>query len=646
MAIRTIATRLTLEGEQEFKREMGEVNNAMKTLKSEMSLVDAEFRGQANTMEALRKKHDVLSQEYDQQAEKVRALEQTVRDASDAYGDSDKRTDSYRQQLNRAKVALIDLNDELQENTKYLKEAEDSADGCAKSIDGYGKKIKDANEQTNLFGTLVAANLTSDAIKGGIKSLGMAIATLPVSIVKDLAGAFSQVYSAVTDMADAAGDIDDAAKRTGTTAQEYQKWSYAAKLGGIEVSKLESLMVRQQKSFADATEGVKATSEAYKRLGIDINAIGDADAAFEKVIYTLADMEDETTRNALANDIFGKSYADLAPLLAEGSAGIAAWRQEIVDLGGVMSDEAVEAGASFGDSLDRLRTRFEGMKNYLGGEFIPAFTDMADGLTDILGGNVDEGVEKIKSGMSEFEATMDRLGPAAEEALDLFLDEFIDHFPEIVECGGDIVLKLIKGLGEKAPDIIGAAADSINTLVRAFLDPENLKAIGEAGISIGKALLDGVMSILSNLGAMVLGEVNATAVNELASYAPSDSRLSRSRAEARLLEHLDGSHAAGLYRVPYDGYVAELHRGERVLTAGEADAYNALARYGGAGQSMTAQDFRTALAQAVNAMTAADRDLKVTVVSTMNVDGREFYRETLEDLRAVSRAAPEIGGTA
>ena len=45
-------------------------------------------------------------------------------------------------------------------------------------------------------------------------------------------------------------------------------------------------------------------------------------------------------------------------------------------------------------------------------------------------------------------------------------------------------------------------------------------------------------------------------------------------------------------------------------------------------------------------MTAVDRDMRVTVVSTMNVDGREFYRATLEDLRAVSRADPEVGGNA
>ena len=36
---------------------------------------------------------------------------------------------------------------------------------------------------------------------------------------------------------------------------------------------------------------------------------------------------------------------------------------------------------------------------------------------------------------------------------------------------------------------------------------------------------------------------------------------------------INGSHAGGLPYVPFNGYVAELHQGERVLTADEARAY-------------------------------------------------------------------------
>ena len=35
----------------------------------------------------------------------------------------------------------------------------------------------------------------------------------------------------------------------------------------------------------------------------------------------------------------------------------------------------------------------------------------------------------------------------------------------------------------------------------------------------------------------------------------------------------NGSHAGGLAYVPFDGYIAELHKGERVLTASEAKSY-------------------------------------------------------------------------
>lgn len=39
------------------------------------------------------------------------------------------------------------------------------------------------------------------------------------------------------------------------------------------------------------------------------------------------------------------------------------------------------------------------------------------------------------------------------------------------------------------------------------------------------------------------------------------------------LKHIEGSFASGLNYVPYDGYLAELHRGEAVLNAADADSY-------------------------------------------------------------------------
>ena len=148
MAVRQITTRLAIDGEQEYKKQLAAVNRELGNLGAEMKLVDAQFKGQANSSEALRAKHELLKQSIEQQVSKIVSLEGAVDEASDAFGEADARTDSYRRQLLSAETALAKLNDELNENEKLLKEAEDSADGCAKSIDGYGKAVKDAADET------------------------------------------------------------------------------------------------------------------------------------------------------------------------------------------------------------------------------------------------------------------------------------------------------------------------------------------------------------------------------------------------------------------------------------------------------------------------------------------------------------------
>lgn len=145
MAVRTISTSIKVDGGNEFKRQLNSVNSELRNMKSEMSLVTAEFKGNANSMEALTAKGQLLRREYDQQAEKVRGLESAVEEATKAYGEADKRTDRYKRELISAKTALVNLNAEIQDNERYLDEAKRSADGAAKSIDEYGRAAKSSS---------------------------------------------------------------------------------------------------------------------------------------------------------------------------------------------------------------------------------------------------------------------------------------------------------------------------------------------------------------------------------------------------------------------------------------------------------------------------------------------------------------------
>lgn len=107
---------------------------------------------------------------------------------------------------------------------------------------------------------------------------------------------------------------------------------------------------------------------------------------------------------------------------------------------------------------------------------------------------------------------------------------------------------------------------------------------------------------------------------------------------------VDGSHAGGLWRVPYDGYVAELHRNETVLNAQEADVWRSMQGAAQPVAAVTAADLRTVTASAVNALGTMNSGGGGRYVCELHVHlgEKEFYRQTIDAFRAVNRENPEV----
>lgn len=551
MATRTIATRLTLEGEKEYKKELGEVNQEIGLLSDKMKRADAEFRGQANSIEALTTKNNLLREAQQKQIDKIAKLQTAIEDCGEAYGENDEAVMRFKRQLEKAETDLIDLNDELSSNERYLDEARTSADKCAKSIDEYGKQVKDAAKATDDFNGAGGG-------KGGIGDLIGQLGSLKKMLV---GGAVVAGLKATSDAI--IGIVDE--------TEEYRKI-----MGTLEASSQAAGYTAEQ------------TAESYEYL---YGVLGDTQTAATTVANLQAIGLAQGDLRGMIDSVIGAwaTYGDSIPIdgLAESvnetiQAGqVTGTFADVLNWAGVSEDEFNAKLAAANDSAERAQIVLNQLANQGLPETAKAWRDANE---DVVAYN--ESQMKLDEAMGQLGET---LAPVAAGLKDVFA--------EGVYAAADAVAWLI----EKIQTAINWLKD-LNDRISNSKEWKDFTTGEHTPSSDYQALLD--------------------------SY------------------KIDGSHAAGLYRVPYDGYVAELHRGERVLTSGEADAYNALERYEGTGRTMTAQDFRTALAQAVNAMTAVDRDMRVTVVSTMNVDGREFYRATLEDLRAVSRADPEVGGNA
>jgi uncharacterized coiled-coil DUF342 family protein len=534
VAVRTISTAIKLEGEQEFKRQMGLVNSELKNLKSEMSLVTAEFSGQANTVDALSAKNRVLRQQYDQQAEKVKALEKAVREASETYGDADKRTDEYKRQLNYAKTALLNLNSELQKNERYLDEAKRSADKAASSIDEYGREVKQAAQESD-DADFVSPFQGLDNVVGKLGDLkGMLMGGAAVGAVT---AGVQAVTGAITEVVDASA--------------EYRKI-----MGTLEVSS-------QQAGYS-----AEETAQTYERL---YTVLGDTQAAAT------------TTANLQA---IGVSQEEL---MAITDASIGAW-------------------ARYGDSIpiDGLAEAIN--ETIQAGQVTGVFAD----VLNWAGASEDDFNAKLAEAKTATERANIVLQELAQQGLAEAGQAWID-------TNGDIVAANESQLRfEEAQATLGEKLSPIR---------DGLRDLGTAGFNFLSGAIDGVVQGIKDL----------------------NSWWDRTRPK---LEQgwdnfwgIDGSHADGLSYVPWDGYIAQLHKGEAVLTADQAATMRQLASASApAPAAVTAGDLRQVTASAVNALgtIGGPSGGSYKIVLQMNVNGKEFYRETIDDLRAVDRENPEV----
>ena len=542
MAVRQITTRLAIDGEQEYKKQLAAVNRELGNLGAEMKLVDAQFKGQANSSEALRAKHDLLKQSIEQQVGKIVSLQGAVDEASDAFGEADARTDSYRRQLLSAETALAKLNDELSENEKLLKEAEDSADGCAKSIDGYGKAVKDAADETEGLDDGIGG--IGGALKGLRNEDGSFNLGGVTSALSNLKGLL--VGGAIVTGAKA---VKDAIFEIVESTEEYRKI-----MGTLEVSS------------AAAGYTAEETAQIYQELQA---VLGDT----------------QTAATATANlQALGLAQEDLK----------------------VLVDETIGAWATYGDSIpiDSLSEAIN--ETVQAGKVTGVFADVLNWA----------GVSE-----DEFNTQLDACANKAERA-QLVLVQLANQ--GLRETG-----QAWKDANQDIMDM-NASQEKLNQAMATL--GEMLVPLATAWNEFSASVVNAIIAVIETAQRLV-DKLNEIKING------NPQRNTSSENAAAYDQYLkdfargyNGSHASGLDRVPYDGYLAELHADEAVLNAQEAALWRSAARYGASG----APSVSTPAPSPVTAQSAARRE-NVTIDVTLELDGQTLARKQYPLMQAEGR---------
>lgn len=184
-------------------------------------------------------------------------------------------------------------------------------------------------------------------------------------------------------------------------------------------------------------------------------------------------------------------------------------------------------------------------------ELFKAFTDWCKDIWDEYG----EQITNITITLVNF---LKEIFESGFNVLKNVIDFFTAFFKSDFEGMKEAVTNIVESLWQGVKDLFNAGLDFLFSLV---------PTMWNIGCDLFNSLWDGIKSIWAGISSWVSDKVSWL-MDKLTFWDNSTSKMEASSS------NIDGSHESGINYVPFDGYTAQLHKGERVLTAEQARNYS------------------------------------------------------------------------
>lgn len=505
-----------LTGESEYQKALKGITGNLKLLSSEMKYTTSLYDQNDKSVENLSAQHEILTKKVGEQEKKVNVLKEALEQARKETGENSETTNKWQIMLNEAQAELNKLNKDVDANSKAMAEAVDGTKEEADAVEDFGKEAEKSGEKALSLGDIIKANLISDAIKGGLSALADGI--------KAVGGAMSEALTAGASYAD---NILTLSAQTGLSTDTLEKYNAVAELTDVSMETLTKSMSKNIKSMSDARDGSKAYAEAYKKLGVEItNADGslrDSETVYWETVDALKGVNDETERDALAMELFGKKAQELNTIIDLGSEGVKEYTDKAVNMGAVLGGKGLEALGALDDEMQIFKSTTASTGNILASAFAPAMTSVLGGVNGLAGsfnglisavlsgddGSIqaftDEVMYAITDLMDFVWVAVDEAGKIIPDLLNIIMSLIVENLPLILEHGASLLETLLSGITSNLGSILPVVLSVVQTLTSTILS--NLPMLLEMGISMLVSLIDGISSMLPDLIPLAISAV-------------------------------------------------------------------------------------------------------------------------------------------
>lgn len=539
---------------------------------------------------------------------------------------------------------IDDLEQDLQNMDQQVNNADNSMSGFKKTLLGIGGIIA---------GLGLGAALI-DFGKGAIEASASA---------KAMNAQFDAVFEGIEDSS--SSSLNKIAKDTGMLPNRlkgsFTQMAAFAKTTGVDSAGALALTERATLAAADSAAFYdKSIEEVSETMQSFLKGNFENDAA-------LGISATETTRNAKANDLYGKSFIKLSE--AEKQLTLLGMVEDGNKLAGALGQAAKESD-SFENQMGNLKQSWEDLKVKFGD---PILEPVVAGLT-ILATKISEfDPQPIIDGITNMVLKALEFGQSIKENWDPIKETLIGLGTAVLAFKG-----IMMGLS-----VIG----TINTLINAYRTGTLLATLAQMGLNTamlanpmtwvvvgiaaliaigvllyrnwdtvkvkagelwaktkevfgnifnwGKEKIQPVADFFRGLGDKFSDFKNAISNFKLPKWVTTIGSTI-GKAASKVGNLVNGSHATGLGRVPYDGYMAELHKDEAILTAEQSNALRSSGMLKGDGVAPSlslGQDYEPLQGSPSSSTTTNNRSSTIRASVVIQVDGSGDPKETGKSIK-------------
>lgn len=318
------------------KKALDDIQRKGNALQTDLKNINKSLKFDGNNTELLTQKFNKLKEIVANNEIKLKQLRELEKQAV-SNGDLRQKEAIYREIL-KIENATKHYNAEIGKTEKAIKQVNSKLHQTAEKADKIGKGFTKASEK--------------------LKPLSTATAGVVVGL-----GAMA-VSSAKT-----ADELLTLEKNTGLSTDTIQKMKYSAELLDVPFETIKKSLAKTSMNMVQVAKGNKQLSSTYKSLGISLTdtngKLKNNETIFYSTIDALKNVKDETERERLATELFGKSYQDVLPLVEQGSK---AFQEHSKNAKGMLPKETLEKLGQFDDFIQKIKVDAFGLFTKIGSE--------------------------------------------------------------------------------------------------------------------------------------------------------------------------------------------------------------------------------------------------------------------------------------